>query len=201
LLSGTPTVSGIYVFLVKVVDGAASSNTASRQFTLNVTPISFTVNSTLPFGNVGTAYNETLTSTGGTGAITWTLAAGSLLPPGLSLAANGVLSGTPTEMGQYRFTVTATDTAVNVRSNTFNVSIYPAGTCGIITLSNTTFSNGPAGAPYSTTTITQTGGTAATTFAVTGGALPAGLSLSATGTVSGTPTMLGTFPFTVTATD
>jgi hypothetical protein len=89
--------------------------------------------------------------------------------------------------------VTATDTAVHTRSNTFNISIYPAGVCGIITLSNPTFSSVAAGTAYPPTTITQTGGGGATTFAVTGGALPAGMSLSSTGTVSGTPTVTGTF--------
>ena len=73
--------------------------------------------------------------------------------------------------------------------------------CPTITLSTTTFPDGAISEAYPATTITQTGGVGATTFAVMTGALPAGLSLSSTGTVSGTPTASGTFNFTVAATD
>src|SRR5262249_53086043 len=50
-------------------------------------------------------------------------------------------------------------------------------------------------------TITASGGTAPYTFAVTAGALPAGLMLASDGTITGTPTAAGTFTFTLTATD
>jgi large repetitive protein len=51
----------------------------------------------------GTAYAATLSASGG-GSLTWTLSSGSL-PAGLTLGANGVLSGTPTAGGSYTFTV------------------------------------------------------------------------------------------------
>jgi hypothetical protein len=60
---------------------------------------------------------------------------------------------------------------------------------------------GLVGLPYSQT-LTAGGGIAPYTFAVTSGALPAGLSLgAASGLLSGTPTLTGTFGFTVTVTD
>ena len=55
------------------------------------------------------------------------------------------------------------------------------------------------GTPYSFTVTAS--GTPAPTFAVTAGALPAGLTLSPTGTISGTPTTAGTSTATVTATN
>src|SRR5207249_3485180 len=116
-------------------------------------------------------------------------------------ASNGVLSGTPTATGQFNFTITAADTASHVRSSTFTVFINAAISCGTITLSATTFPNGTVNVAYPATTITQTGGAGTTTFAVTSGALPSGMSLSSGGTVSGTPTHTGAFTFTVTATD
>jgi hypothetical protein len=75
-----------------------------------------------------------------------------------------------------------------------------AGACPAIVLSATTFPAGRAGTVYSATTLTQTGGTGPVTFAVTGGALPPGLTLSSAGAVTGLPTQAGAFTFAVTAT-
>jgi uncharacterized repeat protein (TIGR03803 family) len=50
-------------------------------------------------------------------------------------------------------------------------------------------------------TLTATGGTGLYTFAVTAGSLPAGLTLSSAGVLSGTPTAAGSSSFTITATD
>lgn len=60
--------------------------------------------------------------------------------------------------------------------------------------------NAQAGVAY-TAQLTQTGALGAPNFMVTSGALPPGLSLSASGTISGTPTATGTFNFTVTVND
>jgi LPXTG-motif cell wall-anchored protein len=60
----------------------------------------------LPSGAVGTAYSQTLAATGGT-PITWTT--DGPLPGGLSLSAAGVISGTPTATGTFKFTVKATN--------------------------------------------------------------------------------------------
>ena len=173
-MSGTPSTSGAYTFLLKAT-GSPSSNYAARQFTLNVTPLSIS-SSTLPFGNVGTAYSQTLTATGGTGAVTWTLPAGNHLPPGLTLASNGLFSGTPTESGQYQFTVNATDTASQFRSNTFTVSIYPVGVNPPVAISNSssfgTFSIGQVETP-----LTATGGNGTYTWSIVAGSLPPGISI------------------------
>lgn len=60
--------------------------------------------------------------------------------------------------------------------------------------------DGTAGSAY-TTSLTQTGALGTPTYAVTAGALPPGLTLSASGTISGTPTATGTFNFTATVSD
>lgn len=56
----------------------------------------------------GEVYNETIESSGGIGDISFKLDSGSL-PTGISVAASGVVSGTPTEIGTFEFTVMATD--------------------------------------------------------------------------------------------
>ena len=63
---------------------------------------------TLPDGTVKVPYSAKLTAVGGTAPYTWSRVSGSL-PPGLALAANGTVSGTPTKEGIYDFTVKVTD--------------------------------------------------------------------------------------------
>ncbi|WP_295808187.1 cadherin-like beta sandwich domain-containing protein [uncultured Nitratireductor sp.] len=69
-----------------------------------------------------------------------------------------------------------------------------------ITVAPASLSDATVGAPYSAT-VTASGGTGPYTYAVTAGALPGGLTLTSSGTLSGTPTAEGTFNFTITATD
>ena len=54
------------------------------------------------------AYNQTLAAFGGQTPYSWTNISGAL-PPGLSLATNGVISGTPTANGTFNFAVKVTD--------------------------------------------------------------------------------------------
>ena len=76
---------------------------------------------TLLGGVPGAAYSMTLGVAGNTGAVTWAITAGSL-PPGLLLyTATGVISGTPTTVGQYNFTLRATDSGSNQASCSYTV--------------------------------------------------------------------------------
>ena len=65
----------------------------------------------LPDGAVGVLYSQNLAATG-TAPITWSITGGSL-PTGLTIAANGTISGTPTAAGTVTFTVMATNVAGN----------------------------------------------------------------------------------------
>src|SRR5439155_27129617 len=129
----------------------------------------------------------------GSGALTFTLASGSL-PPGLTLSAGGVVSGTPTSLGTFSFTVRLTDSTSQASSagTSITVSGTPAAIAG-------TPPNAGLIVPYSFAFSAT--GSGAVTFALAAGALPTGLSLSLSGVVSGVPTASGTFSFTVRATD
>jgi hypothetical protein len=141
------------------------------------------------------AYSQTVTGSGGTGPYTFTLTAGAL-PTGLTLSAGGVISGTPTGSGLSSFTIGATDTVGNTGSHAYSVNIGTAS----LTVSPASLPNGTQGTAYSQT-VTASGGTGPYTFALTAGALPTGLTLSAGGVISGTPTGSGVSNFTVGATD
>jgi hypothetical protein len=70
-----------------------------------------------------------------------------------------------------------------------------------LAINTTTLPNGNLGVPYPTTMITASGGLPPLAFLVSAGTLPPGLTLSPTGTLSGTPAATGTFSFTVTVGD
>ncbi len=78
----------------------------------------------LPNGMLGTPYNQTITATGGTAPYTFAVTSGTL-PPGLTLATNGTLSGKPTSAGSFSFTVTATDHGGATGSQTYSL-VVPA---------------------------------------------------------------------------
>ena len=128
-----------------------------------------------------------------TGATTITYTVTGTLPTGLALdPATGVLSGTPTQVGRYPFTVTATNATGASTSVSSTLVIAPAAPA----ISTTSVPSGRLGGTYSTTI--QVTGTGPMAFAVAFGALPAGLSLDpATGQITGTPTGVGSATFTV----
>ncbi len=144
----------------------------------------------------GVVFSESFTASGGTAPHGMVLASGAL-PAGLSLAGDGTLSGTPTEVGSFPITVEATDAfACTGISPTYTLAIG----CPTITVTPPATTTATAGTAYSDA-FAASGGVGTTTFAVTSGALPSGLTLAADGTLSGTPTGTGGFTFTVTATD
>ena len=148
----------------------------------------------LPVGTTTVAYSETLTAADGKSPYTWSLASG-VLPAGLVLGSDGVISGTPTTAGTSTFTVRVTDSGS--RTGTKSLSIVVGTPVGVTTAS---LANGTVGTALSRT-LAASGGATPYTWSLTSGALPAGLSLSTGGVISGTPTTAGTSSFTVQVTD
>ncbi|MBI4811174.1 MAG: putative Ig domain-containing protein, partial [Ignavibacteriales bacterium] len=193
-LSGTPTTVGLSSFIITATDAQGCTGSQNYSITINCPTITLSSIS-LPNGSVGKSYSQTITATGGTSPYSFAITSGSL-PDGLTLSSTGVLSGIPTTVGSFGFTITATDNQGCTESKGYTLSID----CPMITVQPFILPNGVAGTPYSQT-ITASSGTTPYTFAVSSGAVPSGLTLSSDGTLSGTPAAVGSFSFTVTATD
>jgi uncharacterized repeat protein (TIGR03803 family) len=195
VLSGTPTAAGTYTFTISATD--TLGGTASQSFTVVINPaVMITTAALANWTDNQAGYNQTCSTTGGTGAKTCALTMGAL-PPGLTLnTTSGVLSGTPSSPGTYSCTITATDAVGATASKLFSVTIALP-----VAISTTTLPNWTVNKPGYSQTVSAGGGTGTLTFSQSMGTLPTGLMLSAAGVLSGTPTAPGTFTFTVTATD
>ena len=160
---------------------------------------------TLGPGNVGTFFNEYVTSSGGSGPTPykWKLVSGSL-PSGLSLSNFGVYSaqiaGTPTRTGTSLFTLQVTDGVGDTAQQAFTLTIDPP--LPLVITSGSCCSNGTVGTTYQANFFAS-GGVQPYTWSIISGQLPPGLRLASSppAGLSGTPTTAGTYTFTVAVTD
>ena len=180
------------VFLVALKAGTATPVAA--------VPVAITTTS-LPDGRVSSFYSGKLLASGGSGAYSWTVTAGTL-PAGVTLdAPTGLLSGMPLTAGSFSFSIAAADAsdATNRATASYTIPVAPVSLAVAITTAS--LPGGRERTPYSAT-LAASGGSGAFRWSVTGGTLPPGVLLNAaTGVVSGTPTNAGTTAFTITATD
>ncbi|MEP7365156.1 MAG: putative Ig domain-containing protein, partial [Acidobacteriota bacterium] len=195
-LSGTATASGTVNFTVTATDSTVpTAQTGSQAFSLTINPAPTITTASLPATSVGGAYSQSLTTTPGTGALTFTIT-GALPVPLTINPSTGLISGTPATAGTYNFIVTVTDTAGATGSKALSILVNAAP-------SITTASPLPTGAQtiaYSAP-VTASGGTGVLTISVpTPAQLPTGLTFSA-GVLSGTPTGSGDFNITFRVTD
>ena len=146
-------------------------------------------------GDIGFTYNVQLTATGGTAPYTWTITTGSL-PPGLTMSSSGMITGTPTQTGNYSVNFHVTDAGGLTGDKQLTISI-----AAVLSAAAPSRLNGTIGAPYSAQ-FTTTGGTQPFSWTLSSGSLPAGLFLNgSTGLISGTPTAAGTSKITLHVTD
>jgi hypothetical protein len=201
VLGGVATTAGTFELTIQAQDGESPAQVAQAALTLTVeNRVSGLVVTTtaLPPATVGTAYDQTLVASGGTEPYTWALQTGEL-PQGLTLSAAGRLFGTPTAAGNFTFTVEVTDSETPAQTASRQLTLL-VNTPGGLAITTQVLPNGTVGAAY-TAQLNAAGGTAPYSYSIVTGALPPGITLSAEGALSGTPTLAGTFTFTARVTD
>lgn len=195
LLSGTAPVpadyTASYTFLVAVQDSRGWNAPVVRYLHLNVDKIAV-LTSSVPDGYVGGTYSTQLQQSGAVFP-SWQLYA-STLPPGLKLSSTGTISGVPTVAGRFPITVWVKGSNGSSRFRDLVITIKP------MEVATAALPDAPIGAAYSQKLVAN-GGKGTKSWSVVGGALPAGMSLSAAGAISGRPTTLGTYSVTVKVTD
>ncbi len=202
-IAGTPSATGTFNFTVQVTDTLNQSDTQALSITIVLPPPPNITTTSLPNGTVASAYSQPVQATGGTGALTWSISAGSL-PTGLNPInpSTGQITGTPSAAGTFNFTVQVTDTLNQSDTQALSITIDLPAPPNIITTSP--LPNGTAGTPYSQQ-VQATGGIGNLSWTIVSpgtGPLPPGLDIDPnTGVISGTPTTTGVFPFTVQVTD
>ena len=192
------TVTAASTATVTATSVAASTKTAT--FTVNLVAPPAISPVTLPGGNVGTPYSKTVTVTGGvapyTLSITGTQITGVTFTPG---ATSATLSGIPTTAATYSFTVSAKDSGNPAQTASAPYSVV-IGAQLPLSITTTSLPNGTLNSPYTPAVqINATGGFAPLSFGATG--LPAGMTLSGSGSLAGTPTAAGSFSVSITVTD
>jgi Putative Ig domain len=188
-ITGTANTVGTFLFTISVAD--STGTVVSKSFTVKVTVGPLSVAGSLGDGQVGVAYTGQISGSGGIAPYSFTATG---LPPGVTLSTGGAAGGTPTTVGAYTVTVTATDSVGSHASQTFNVTIASAP----LSITTASLGNGAVGVPYSAG-LAATGGAPPYSWSFSG--LPDGLSGSAGGSVSGTPTAVGTFQVGATVSD
>jgi hypothetical protein len=173
----------------------ASPASAAQSLTITTT--------SLPSATINSPYSATLQATGGTAPYSWQWVLDPTdhnppdqFPPGLSFS-DGTISGTPTQWGTFDFSVFVAD-AGNPQeqyAEPLRFTVNPL-TPPTLTIATTSVPGASTGKAYSAT-LQASGGVPPYQWSIASGSLPSGLSLSSSGTISGTPELPQTSSFVV----
>src|SRR5207302_1303669 len=161
--------------------GPLAPYSTGLSYSLVVNPPTIILSPTaMPAAQAGVSYSQTITASAGTAPYSnFTVIPANGLPAGLTLTAGGVLSGMPTAVGTFNFTVPAADSSTGAGAPYTGSQGYAlVVNAPAIVLNPSTLTSAQAGVSYSQT-ISASGGTALYhNFTVSpANGLPAGLTL------------------------
>lgn len=191
IITGTPTAPGTAGFRVRATDSTGRMGTAD--LSLAVTAALVVQTAALADAVVGFEYNERLVAEGGRPDYVWSLAGGDA--EWLTVSAEGAMEGTADAAGSHLVTVAVTDASGQESMRELALVVRDP-----VTVKTASLPEASEGRAYGAQ-LEASGGDGAYAWNVAEGALPAGLSLSAAGAVTGSPQLAGTFPCTVAVVD
>lgn len=193
IISGTPTTTGLYTFVVRATDGQTETY---KEFDLTINSANiFAISTTgLPDGTVGTRYTYILAATQ---TATWELLSGQL-PDGLSLDAYGTISGTPTteETSGFQVRATANDGSTDTAYFTLRINAASAPSTNELRITTEFLEDWTANTPHEQQIQASPAGNYR--WRLTNGTLPSGIQFSQSGLLSGTATQSGTSTIEIT---
>jgi large repetitive protein len=164
-----------------------------------------------PAGQVGQLYSLQLRALAGCDIYRWEITNGGL-PAGLSISSSGLITGTPTSSGGTEPWITVHDLTAAEGGNGWcggdnhSERQFAFTVAAGLSIQNQSVPGGTVGQPYSQTltalaitNTSQPGSPASATWSIQSGTLPAGVTFSSAGVLSGTPTTEGSYTFVVRA--
>ncbi|MGD0920863.1 MAG: Ig domain-containing protein [Terriglobia bacterium] len=204
ILSGTPTAAGNFPASLELQDTGSPPQYYLVSLVVRVWRDLTILSNSLPLAVVTHAYHVQVEAAGGTPPYTFSIAGNTSLPAGLTLNnSTAEISGTPTQAGGGEFLLQATDSSTPVQTATRWIYYTVNPTVSVASLP---LGDGIKDSPYSWS-IQVLYGLRPYTLEIVAGALPPGLSLYEETTsgwlfyITGTPTAVGSYSFTVKATD
>ena len=201
VISGTPDTVQSKSFTIKATN---SNSSVDRDFTINIvvpSPV-FSTTSPLSVAIRGSSYSTTI-SASDTPSTGYSLVGG-ILPLGLNLGSNGVLSGNPTTLGTSSFTVRASNTTGSA-DRTFSLTVNPPAP---VFSDQSVIDRAARNIPYQSEVLASDAGYGISTpaYSIFSGSLPPGLTLnSSTGVIGSTTaptqaaTVVGSYQFVIRA--
>lgn len=195
-LSGTLQVSGEFPFTVIAVDD--SGHIGEQLYKLKIEPMDdlSILPTAIQEGKQGLEYSIQFAVNGGTSPFEFQLVSGRV-PKGLNFTLDGLLSGWPSEFGDFNFTLRVKDHAGRLGYRSYKLTVRAAPT---LSLKPDALEDAYVDVPYSQIFTTE-GGTPSYTYEQVSGELPENFSFSALGVLTGTAASTGTFDFSIRATD
>jgi large repetitive protein len=191
MVSGTPVAPGTSSFRVRATDSAGRSATAD--LSIPVVQALAVHTWALPDAEVGEDYAAALQAVGGRGTLTWSLSGDAA--SWLTVSPTGALSGRPTAAGSAAVTVAVADESGQQATRPLTIVVRAPLAVAASDLPAAT-----QGRPYAAQLV-ATGGDGAYTWTLERGALPAGVDLTTSGALTGTPADGGEFTFTAQVND